>query len=104
MGWLSAKVKDQPHTRAEMYGEKLPELPPSETLADHWQNMGLARLLPMGGYAGFEWQEVAAFKSAVQADLSPVEAQTLIDMSRAYASGLADTNPLSIEPMERIYD
>jgi hypothetical protein len=84
-----------------MFGERYPSLPPTEYLIDHWRELGFARPMPMGGYLGFEWQEVAAYQSLTKCDLSPIEAQALVDMSNAYASSISDTNPLSIEPMER---
>lgn len=73
-------------------------------MIEHWENMGYARALPMGGCAGFEWQEVTAYIAATHSDLSPIEAKTLVDMSRAYAEAVADKNPLSIAPMERKHD
>jgi hypothetical protein len=84
-----------------LFGEQLPDLPDTETLTDHWRELGLARPLPMGGCGAFEWQEVAAYIQLTQSDLQPIEAQTLVDMSRAYVSALADENPLSKSPMER---
>lgn len=87
-----------------MYGERLPEIPYTENLPDYWRDMGFAMLAPEVGFLPFTWQEVAAFKYAGGYDISPTEARVLIDMSRAYASNHADTNPLSIEPMERMDD
>lgn len=84
-----------------MFGERFPDIPLTERLIDHWRELGFARPMPMGGYLGFEWQEVAAYQALTQCDLIPAEAQVLVDMSNAYASCLGDTNPLSIEPMER---
>jgi hypothetical protein len=84
-----------------MYGSRFPDIPHTETLIDHWRELGYAQPLPMGGCTGFEWQEVAAYVQITQADISPIEAITLVDMSKAYSSGLGDTNPLSKEPMKR---
>lgn len=61
----------------------------------------MARSMPMGGYAQFEWQEITAYSAAMDLELSPIEASALVDMSRAYARSIHDTNPLSIAPMER---
>ena len=58
----------------------------------------------MGGAEPFTWTEIDSYNRATGANLSPVEARCLMDMSRAYVRGLNDTRPLSIEPMERGYD
>lgn len=84
-----------------MFGEWLPELPATEAMADKWAEVGCARFLPTGGFTSFEWQEVAAYSNMTGEGLSPIEARTLVEMSSAYARGLADTNPLSIAPIER---
>lgn len=100
MGWLSAKPDKSKETRAQLYGERLPELPLTEDLQDHWAELGRARECQVG-LLPFEWQEIEAYARLNAIQLSPFEAQTLVDMSRAFANGYADTNPLSIEPMER---
>lgn len=84
-----------------MFGERYPELSPSECLVDHWRELGFARIMPMGGYNRFEWHEVSAYNSSTESNLSAAQSQALVDMSNAYASCIGDTNPLSIEPMER---
>ena len=55
----------------------------------------------MGGVEPFTWSEIEAYDRMTGANLSPVEAHCLMDMSRAYVRGFSDTRPLSIEPMER---
>lgn len=107
MGWLSAKPGDSDETRAQMYGERLPELPWQERLPDYWREMGFASIAVSAtgvGFVPFTWQEVAAFISASGFDISPVETRVLVEMSRAYSRHYGDTNPLSIEPMERVSD
>ncbi len=86
-----------------MFGVSLPEIPYTEELAGHWQSLGLARVMPMGGFGGFEWQEIRAYLDTMGCALSPLETMTLMDMSRAYANELSDDNPLSKQPMERDY-
>ena len=86
-----------------MFGERYPELPHTENMIDHWRDIGFVRQL-QGGLAALEWQEIEAYKSAMGCDFSPIEALTLVEMSKAYVSCISDTNPLSIEPMERNND
>ena len=83
-----------------MFGVRLPDLPDSETLHEHWQELGCA-VDSFDGLKPFSWSEIDAYSRLTGADLCPVEAQCLVDMSRAYARLRTDTNPLSIEPMER---
>lgn len=83
-----------------MYGVTLPELPPAERLGDIWLDMGCAS----GGSWGvspLSWQEISAYSGLTGTELAPLEAQCLVDMSRAYVQAVNDTNPLSIAPMER---
>lgn len=83
-----------------MYGEAMPELPPTESMADMWRELGLAQMT-MHGPSPFDWVQVDAFARLAGYAISPIEAHCLMDMSRAYVNGLADTNPFSIAPMER---
>ena len=55
----------------------------------------------MGGLEPFAWSEIDAYNRLTGRQLLPVQAQCLMDMSRAYVRGISDTNPLSIEPKER---
>jgi hypothetical protein len=92
-----------PETRAELKGERLPEIPFSERLVDYWRELGYA----MDGPAGpvpFTWGEVAAFASVGGYDIIPVEARVLVNMSRAYVDAMNDTAPLSKAPMDRTGD
>lgn len=66
-----------------------------------WRQLGMARLLPGGGLAPIEWQELAAFARMAGHDITPVEASVLIDMSAAYAVAIMDNGLLSKPPMER---
>lgn len=74
----------------------LPELPPTESMHEVWHDLG--RHGPRGA---FDWSEIRAYVELTGADLPPFQARTLRDMSQAYADGLADTDPLSVAPMER---
>lgn len=84
-----------------MFGFRLPVLPDCETLAEHWQELGYAKSSVSGGLEPFSWLEIDAYNRLTESGLVPVEAQCLMDMSRAYVRGISDTKPLSIEPMER---
>lgn len=83
-----------------MFGERLPELPPSERTADLWQQIGYSGY-GINGPEPLTWGEIASFKALALPDLHPAEASVLMDMSRQYVRLRCDTNPLSIEPMER---
>lgn len=85
-----------------MFGTVLPELPAHETVHYYWQELGQANLMSMGGFSGFQWQEIAAFNSVTNYNLHPEILKTLMDMSRAFADAYSDTNPLSKAPMERV--
>ncbi|MEW4469002.1 hypothetical protein AB1K62_14340 [Parasphingorhabdus sp. JC815] len=98
-----AKPKGQKENRSQLYGERLPELAPTERLADIWRQIGYARD-GMAGVVPFDWTELAAFSKLTECDLAPVEAECLMDMSRGYANMIVDTNPLSIAPMDRADD
>ncbi len=87
-------------TRLDMFGEKLPDIPATETLHDAWIDLGCANF----GFAGptpLSWVDVAAYSQLTGRALKPCEATCLIEMSRAYVQALNDKNPLSIAPMER---
>lgn len=84
-----------------MFGVRLPELPASERLAEIWAEMGMATASPMGGVTAVTWAEIDAYDRLNGRILAVCEAQCLMDMSRAYSAARDDTNPLSIEPMER---
>lgn len=86
-----------------MFGEKLPELPYTERLADIWQSLGCSGS-GVNGPAPFTWQELQAYSATSQRRLQPAEADCLIEMSRAFVAALNDKRPLSIAPMERVYD
>lgn len=83
-----------------MYGETLPELPPSENVAEWWRELGYARS-GMNGVEPYTWQELQAFAAIGGYDISPVEARCLMDMTRAYCVEIADSSPLRKPPMER---
>lgn len=91
----------QTETRAQSKGATLPEVAIAERMVELWQELGFVRRLSDGGAAPFEWQELAAFADLAGYAISPIEAQCLMDMSRAYVAGLNDCNPFSIAPMER---
>lgn len=82
-------------------GTILPTVDPAETLVELWHELGFFRRLGDGTPTAFEWQELAAFAQMSGYAISPIEAHCLMDMSRAYVAGLADTHPFSIPPMER---
>lgn len=103
MGWLLATPEGSQENRAKMFGESLPELPPSETLDHIWHSIGMAQV-GMNGAEPFSWQEVQAYAALTGWRSTPTEAQCLVDMSRAYCAGIADKNPLSKAPMERTHD
>lgn len=100
VGWLVVKPEGQDHSRAELYGEELPDLPASEILADAWRQLGCAGR-SFNGPVPFEWREVAAFSEMTGAALTPIEAECLVDMSRVYCTELANTSALRKAPMER---
>ena len=83
-----------------MFGTELPELPCGELLQDTWQEIGLAGF-GANGAVPLTWSEVQAFAALTNADLRPYEARCLMEMSRAYCTEIANTNPLRISPMER---
>lgn len=78
------------------FGVDLPEIPPAERLAEVWNELGRA-----GVEGAFTWAEMKAYADLSRVDLSPGESRVLRAMSEAYVEGMADTNPLSIAPMER---
>lgn len=80
-----------------MYGELLPSLPVDETLHLTLQQLGYA----VSGPAPLSWQEIDAFARLTACDISPLEAACLADMSRAFCTGISDSDPLSVPPMER---
>ncbi|WP_147270770.1 phage tail assembly chaperone [Alteripontixanthobacter maritimus] len=82
----------------------MPDLPPGESLPDHWREVGYAMRSPTGDVQPFTWSEIDAYSRTAGANLTAFEARCLMDMSRAYVRGITDTRPLSIEPMERDYD
>lgn len=84
-----------------MFGHVVPELPATECLPEHWQDMGYAHTDALGGVSPFQWQEIDAYLRVTNCDLAPCEAQCLMDMSRAYVRAVQDTHPLSKSPMER---
>ncbi len=84
-----------------MFGVRLPELAITETLPEIWRDLGYAKTSGMGGLEPLSWLEIDAFARVTGQDLSGVEGQCLMDMSRAYVASISDTRPLSIEPMER---
>lgn len=96
MGWLSAKPKDFAEQRYETVGIELPEIPPTERLAEVWNELGRT-----GAEGAFTWVEIKAYGDLTGVDLSSVECRTLRAMSVAYAEGLQDDNPFSIAPIER---
>jgi hypothetical protein len=87
-------------TRAEMFGEVLPDLAASERLAGLWQQLGYAGQ-SFNGIVPFDWRELQAFAVMTQCDITPLEALCLMDMSRAYCVEIGNRNPLSKAPMER---
>lgn len=94
------KPEGETETRAQLFGETLPELPPTERLADVWQSLDYATH-GMAGPTPFTWGEIAAFARMTGIRLHRSEASCLMDMSRSFCAELADTNPLRIAPMER---
>ena len=95
-----AKPEGSDETRREMYGDDLPELPASETVADWWRELGCSGY-GMNGAEPFTWQELRAFADVAGYDISPVQARCLMDMSRAYCAEIADKSALRVPPMER---
>ena len=95
-----AKPDGQDEPRANLFGDALPELPPSERLAEIWRDFGRAG----DGFCGpvpFSWAEIAAFTRLTGIDLHPAEASCLVEMSRQFCIEIADRNPMRIAPMER---
>lgn len=95
-----AKPEGQDETRAQMHGEQLPDLPPTERLADIWLQLGRAGD-GLSGPIPFAWVEIAAFARMSGTDLHPAEASCLVEMSRQFCIEVADRNPLRMAPMER---
>ncbi len=87
-----------------MFGERFPELPLTERLVSYWAELGLCGRMFDGSPSPLMWGEIDAFARLNSYDLTQVEASCLMDMSRAYANAMADTNPLSIAPMDRQHD
>ena len=100
---MEVKPEGSEYTRAELKGERLPDLPHTERLADYWRELGFC-MYGMGGAMPFTWGEVAAFASVGGYDISAVEARALVNMSRAYVAAMQETDPLSIAPMDRTSD
>ncbi len=98
-----AKPDGSSESRRELYGDDLPILPASETVADWWRELGYARS-GMNGAEPYTWQELQAFAHVGGYDISPLQARCLIDMSRAYCAEIADGSPLRKPPMERHID
>jgi hypothetical protein len=71
-------------------------------LLDDFRAVGRVKIHPMGGFAPLEWVDLAAYASLTSSQFEQWEALTLIDMSKAYLSGLNEgENPLGIMPSER---
>jgi hypothetical protein len=90
----------QEENRSSLFGEHLPELPPTERLAEIWLEMGRSSD-GINGATPFSWAELQAFAAMSGRDLHPCEASCLVDMSRAYCIELAERSPLRKAPMER---
>ena len=95
-----AKPDGEEQNRAQLYGEALPELPATETLADTWRDLGYA-MSGANGAVPFTFGEVQAFAGLTDCNLAPIEALCLVDMSRAYCVEIMERSPLRKSPMER---
>ena len=87
-----AKPEGREETRAELYGEEIPDLPASARLVDVWRELGPGKQ---------DWIEIDAFIRASGRSLVPVEAICLVEMSRAFSSEIGERSPFRIAPMER---
>ena len=95
-----AVPEGQEENRAALFGDELPDLPPTERVADIWRELGRARQ-SINGPAPFEWAELQAFSALSGIALHPAEAACLVDMSREFSLEIAERNPLRKSPMER---
>jgi len=83
-----------------LFGDQTPEIPPSERVVDAWAEAGLCGKT-FDGPAPFEWSEIAAYVSASGSGMTCIETIAMVEMSRAYCRGYADTDILSKAPVER---
>jgi len=101
IGWQQVKPGESTETRLEMFGDQTPAMPATERVIDAWLDAGCCGRNGDGSQAPFSWMEFQAFAAVSGTDLEPHERMAVVEMSRAYCSGLYDTRPLSLAPVRR---
>lgn len=80
----------------------LPEMPPTETVHELWQEAGISGRSFDGSPLPLSWSEIDAYRRMTESPRPAIVWQTIRAMSEAYVTGLNDTRPLSIAPMDRV--
>jgi len=101
-GWLEATPEKHNEPRWHVFGRDLPELDDDEYLHLVWHDLGCRS--HGENIAPLEWREILAYSEVTGTLLSHEDWRTVMEMSVAYCSGLADRNPLSMSPVERLSD
>lgn len=64
--------------------------------------VGPVKSAPMGGVLAIDWMDIYSYCYGLPADVEHWERVLLLEMSRAYASGISEgSNPFSIAPVDR---
>ena len=103
LGWWHAAIGNPPKPRSEYFDAfYLPEITPAETMPDLWAEVGFCSRAGDGSPVVLSWAEIEAYRSATSCGLGPECWRIIREMSAEFVSAAADTNLLSIAPMERV--
>ena len=103
--WLSGSEKGKRHNRAARFIDEppLPDLEGDEDLAVFFGEFGFVKAGAMG-LVPLDWADLQAFSAAMGYIFTPWQAQTLISMSRDYATIANNDDPLPMPWQDEVID